>query len=265
MSSSQPRWSADGNHIPSIDPHTKAKHLILEKYIENLVYTLYTKTRHGETQFTFIDGFCGGGMYEDTDSLGEWEGSPIRIIRAVREGHKKSKRTYREPLNIKFIFIDSKKNHLDCLKNYSLIKAGKAGCRLYVAVAPTPPSMTLDDFKRHLEKVMCFNPEVIFWEPINARGTNGKRMIAAGLEFTSSIMTRSSWAEYFKKQWDDIETAAYSIGCEHLLHIWPDPELKGYVDDTKLNSWLYKPTVEKWDGLTIAPIKSKSSHGARKN
>ena len=124
MSSSQPRWSADGDYIPSIDPHTKAKHLILEKYIENLVYTLYAKARRGVTKFTFIDGFCGGGMYKDTDNHNEWEGSPIRLIKAVRAGHQKSKRTYPEPLNIKFIFIDSKKNHLNCLKNYSMIKAG---------------------------------------------------------------------------------------------------------------------------------------------
>lgn len=151
-------------------------------------------------------------------------------------------------------------------ERYKAMLAGhKAGCRLYVAVAPTPPSMTLDDFKRHLDKIMCFNPEVIFWEPINARGTNGKRMIAAGLEFTSSIMTKSSWAEYFKRQWDDIETAAHSIGCEHLLHIWPDPELKGYVNEAKVNKWLYKPTVEKWDDLTASPTKAKSTRGIRQN
>ncbi|NEQ69370.1 MAG: three-Cys-motif partner protein TcmP [Symploca sp. SIO2D2] len=121
---SKPKWSADGSHIPSLEPHTKAKHLILEKYIENLVYTLYAKTRRGETNFTFIDGFCGGGIYKDDDTGQEWEGSPSRIIKSVREAHRKSKRTYPEPLNIKYIFIDSKESHLNCLKNYSMSKAG---------------------------------------------------------------------------------------------------------------------------------------------
>ena len=38
---------------------------------------------------------------------------------------------------------------------YKALQEGhQAGCRLYVAVAPTPPNMTLDDFKRHLEKIM---------------------------------------------------------------------------------------------------------------
>lgn len=131
----------------------------------------------------------------------------------------------------------------------ALLKGHKEGCRLYVAVAPTPPNMTLDDFKSHLEKIMCVNPEVIFWEPINARGTNGKRMIAAGLEFASSIMSKSSWAEYFIRQWKQIEAAAREVGCIEQLHIWPDPELKGYVDSDMLEHWLYKPTVEKWDNL----------------
>jgi three-Cys-motif partner protein len=122
MGNSQAYWSADGSHLPKIDPHTKAKHKILEEYIENLIITLYGKARYGVTTFTFIDGFCGGGMYEDPDSKEQWEGSPIRIIKAVQAGYKKSNRNY--PLDVKFIFIDSKKAHLDCLKNYSLPEAG---------------------------------------------------------------------------------------------------------------------------------------------
>jgi len=147
----------------------------------------------------------------------------------------------------------------------ALLKGHEAGCRLYVAMAPTPPTMTLEDFKRYLEKIMNVNPEVIFWEPINARGTNGKRMTAAGLDFAHSIMTRKSWAECFNKQWEYIEEAAKDVGCEKRLHIWPDPELRGYVDEAKLERWLYKPTVEKWDNLTALRTKGKSSSTKHKN
>lgn len=119
---SKPEWSADGSDIPVIDPHTKAKHQIIEKYIENIIVTLYAKGRRGETTFTLIDGFCGGGMYEDCDNDTEWEGSPIKMIQAVRRGYKNSRRKY--SLNVKFIFIDSSQNHLECLKNYSMPKAG---------------------------------------------------------------------------------------------------------------------------------------------
>ncbi|MBD2384859.1 hypothetical protein [Cylindrospermum sp. FACHB-282] len=68
MSGSQPTWCADGSSLPPIDPHTKAKHLIIEQYIENLVITLYKKALYGVTKFTFIDGFCGGGMYDHKDN-----------------------------------------------------------------------------------------------------------------------------------------------------------------------------------------------------
>ena len=106
--------------------------------------------------------------------------------------------------------------------------------------------MVRDDFRKHLEKIMHVKPEVIFWEPINARGSNGKRMVAAGLDFAESIMTKQSWAECFIRQWEDIEAAATELGCLDKLHIWVDPGLKNYVDSNKLNNWLYKPTIEKW-------------------
>jgi three-Cys-motif partner protein len=116
-------WSPNGSSIPTIDPHTKAKHFIIEKYVEDLIATLYGKGRRGVDTFTFVDGFCGGGIYEDRESENsEWFGSPIRLIRAVQAGYKKANREY--PINLKFIFIDSKHNHIDCLKNYVMPKAG---------------------------------------------------------------------------------------------------------------------------------------------
>ncbi|MDX2256418.1 MAG: hypothetical protein NW214_12960 [Pseudanabaenaceae cyanobacterium bins.39] len=85
------RWSADGRTIPTIDPHTKAKHLIIEKYVEDLIITLYGKGRRGVDTFTFVDGFCGGGIYKDNESTSkEWFGSPVRLIRAVQEGYLRS-------------------------------------------------------------------------------------------------------------------------------------------------------------------------------
>lgn len=56
--SSQSAWSSDGASLPEIKPHTKAKHKILEEYVENLIATLYGKGRYGEQKFTFIDGFA---------------------------------------------------------------------------------------------------------------------------------------------------------------------------------------------------------------
>lgn len=141
----------------------------------------------------------------------------------------------------------------------ALLRGSKAGCRLYVAVAPTPPMMDKDDFKKHLDRLLLLNPEVIFWEPINARGTNGKRMLAAGLNFAKSVMEKDAWAACFLKQWEAIEAAAEDLGCIDRLHIWPDQELKGYVDSSILDYWWYKPTVEKWDGIETVDRQDRKS------
>jgi DNA repair photolyase len=129
----------------------------------------------------------------------------------------------------------------------AMMKGYEAGIKLYVAIAPTPPTMQLQDFQNLLQQIMKFDPEVIFWEPINARGTNGKRMLEAGLDFVRSVTNRDSWAENFIQQWQDIEQAANNIGCKDLLHIWVDPELRGFVDDTSLDFWLFRKTVEDWN------------------
>lgn len=131
----------------------------------------------------------------------------------------------------------------------ALRKAREAGCRLYVAIAPTHPGMDTDALTRHLEILLTLEPEVLFWEPINARGSNGKRMIAAGLEFANSVMHHQDWATNFVRQWEAIEKAADRLGCKNRLHIWPDPALKDYVENQRLETWWYRPTVESWSVL----------------
>lgn len=117
-------WSANGENIPVVQPHTKIKHLLLEQYVTDLIDTLHSSGRYGVQTFTFIDGFCGGGVYLDEENKTHWYGSPIRLINAVRAGHEKSQRKYSEPINIKFIFIDEKIEHLQCLKNFAMTQAG---------------------------------------------------------------------------------------------------------------------------------------------
>jgi DNA repair photolyase len=141
----------------------------------------------------------------------------------------------------------------------ALLKGAEQGCRLYVAIAPTPPTMELDDFIHHLKHLMQINPEVLFWEPINARGSNGKRMLAAGLEFAQSVMTKNSWAHYFIRQWGEIEEAAELVGCIDRLHIWADQELEGFVEQRLLEYWWHRPSVEKWNETTNEQIDSSSS------
>jgi len=132
------------------------------------------------------------------------------------------------------------------LRFKALLEGHKAGCRLYIAAAPTPPKTSLENFTQLLKTIMEIEPEVIFWEPINARGTNGKRMLAAGLDFIQCVMNQKAWSQDFIEQWSNIELASTNIGCLDRLHIWPDRELEGFVDSGILDYWWYRPTVEQW-------------------
>lgn len=131
----------------------------------------------------------------------------------------------------------------------ALLTGKEAGCRVYIAMAPTHPDMGYSEFKQNLQMLKRVEPEVIFWEPINARGSNGKRMLEAGISFATSIMAQRSWANHFIKQWIAAERAAEDLGILDLLHIWPDHELVNYVPQSILEYWWYRPTMEKWKGV----------------
>jgi DNA repair photolyase len=134
----------------------------------------------------------------------------------------------------------------------ALIKGRKAGCRLFLAMAPTIPLHSFIDFYRYFKTVESLEPEVIFWEPINARGTNGKRMLAAGLKWAEQVMHRETWAKNFIHQWQEVERAAYlAEWCQDLVHIWVDPELpkvnlSGFDLQGLCKPWFSRPTSENW-------------------
>lgn len=136
----------------------------------------------------------------------------------------------------------------------ALYKGKEAGCRLYLAMAPTVPFHAFLDFFAYFRVIVSLNPEVIFWEPINARGTNGQRMVLAGLEW-AEFSTRSRWAENFIRQWRDVEKAAEPWELKEKLHIWVDSELpkcKVAEFDTEAlcQPWFSRPTVECWSVST---------------
>ncbi len=125
MSKNKIGWSSDGSALPDIEPHTKAKHQILEDYVSDWIFILCGNNIGKKKTVTLIDGFCGGGMYRDKEHQ-FWYGSPIRLINAVERGLERVKIDKSKPdyeLNVKYIFIDNCQSHLDCLKK-QMINSG---------------------------------------------------------------------------------------------------------------------------------------------
>jgi three-Cys-motif partner protein len=147
-------WSANGSELPEIEPHTKAKHGILEKYLERYLVTLCGNNIGKRKTITIIDGFCGGGMYLDPDDNNAlWAGSPIRIIKTVDKAldivrREKAKPDYQ--LDTKFIFIDNKKRHINCLK----IQLEQSGLGHYLK-EPEKCKFITGEFEKYVDE--CIN------------------------------------------------------------------------------------------------------------
>jgi len=90
------------------DPHTFAKHAILERYL-NAWFPILARREHRSggpsQQVLFIDGFAGPGVYE-----GGQAGSPVIALRAAIE-HKAQ-----FPVPIRFLFIEKDEDRLAVLK-----------------------------------------------------------------------------------------------------------------------------------------------------
>lgn len=114
---------------------------------------------------------------------------------------------------------------LECLR-----AAAEFGLNVYVAVAPTFPEQSIDDYGEILSVINLLNPVSVFHEPINIRGSNVKLMQQAfeadGHEFQSSIFEdRGKWAVYAAQALTEFEIAAGDAGLSDQLKLWPDEAL----------------------------------------
>ncbi|MCF7976839.1 MAG: three-Cys-motif partner protein TcmP [Chromatiaceae bacterium] len=70
---------------PLLNQHSRIKHRIIESYVREYILTLLSDARIPRLQLTLVDGFAGGGAYLAEDGSGEVDGSPLLMMRAVRE------------------------------------------------------------------------------------------------------------------------------------------------------------------------------------
>ena len=105
-----------GEAPPPIESHTSAKLKVLRSYLRAYFAKLTTDPRRQEFKLALIDGFSGGGVYQDGSEI--ISGSPLIMLEETEAAETRVNSSRRNPLrfNFKFYFSDIAKPHIDYLK-----------------------------------------------------------------------------------------------------------------------------------------------------
>lgn len=135
----------------------------------------------------------------------------------------------------------------------ALQELSEAGVPVYVSMSPTYPTQDRDDFEVLIQKFAELDPEVVFHEPINPRGSNFDMTVEAAREAgeteladeLSKLHNREHWVEYSLQQMRWAEELGEEYGVN--IHIWPDKQVITSVDsatETELRNQRKRPSGE---------------------
>ena len=115
MARKEYEWSSVANP-PIIKLHSLNKHEVLEQYLHRYLKKLYSKAR-GYLRFSIVDGFAGGGIYRRPDNNEIHFGSPVLIMRLVRDAQGELADHYQKEVELRprFYFVEKKKQNLNVL------------------------------------------------------------------------------------------------------------------------------------------------------
>ncbi|ASW47729.1 hypothetical protein XJ27_18555 [Xanthomonas hortorum] len=101
----------DYSNGPSlIEPHSVAKHRVLQTYLAAYFQTLVSSPNQDEFRLTLVDGFAGGGEYRDSATNEIHPGSPLIMLQAVQEATFSLNRERRKPVNLDVSYFFIEKN-----------------------------------------------------------------------------------------------------------------------------------------------------------
>jgi three-Cys-motif partner protein len=124
-----------GERLPKIGAHSIAKHDVFATYIDSYIKILSSNPRRRELNLTIVDGFCGGGAYQNGSVI--VPGSPLRVLRAVKAAEAGLTLTRQNGFQMKsqFFFIDKQPEHIEFLQ-HELTKSefsGEVGASISVS------------------------------------------------------------------------------------------------------------------------------------
>ncbi len=106
-----------GKPLPKIGAHSLAKHEVFATYIDRYINILSSNPRRRELNLTIVDGFCGGGAYQNGSVV--VPGSPLRVLRAVKAAEAGLTLTRQNGFEMKsqFFFVDKQPEHVEFLRH----------------------------------------------------------------------------------------------------------------------------------------------------
>lgn len=126
----------------------------------------------------------------------------------------------------------------------ALEELSDSGIPVYVSMSPTYPTHDKGDLRELMTEFQSLNPDVIFHEPINPRGTNFDMTITAAedegfyevAKDLKKLKSRKEWVEYSLNHLHWVEELAEELDLP--IHLWPDKALIGEVEDGDEKDWL---------------------------
>lgn len=110
------RWDWATQNFPTIDPHSKIKHQIIDEYIQTYIDVLMRNQLMPKLGLSIVDGFSGGGIYHD-GAGGQHFGSPVIALEAIQASEARNNigRNKHRPIHSQHYFVDVKRENIDCL------------------------------------------------------------------------------------------------------------------------------------------------------
>ncbi|MCC5625958.1 three-Cys-motif partner protein TcmP, partial [Nostoc sp. CHAB 5715] len=106
-----------GNEPPPLRDHSDAKLRLIAKYLESYFPAILVNRAQTRQRITLVDGFCGGGKFSRDGRY--VKGTPFLFLEAVENAEHNTNlgRAKKLEIDAEFHFVDSRKDHIEYLRN----------------------------------------------------------------------------------------------------------------------------------------------------
>ncbi|MEE9338665.1 MAG: three-Cys-motif partner protein TcmP [Methylococcaceae bacterium] len=145
MSKKEYHWDYDNPDI--IETHSVSKLEVISYYLEKYIQTLSSSPQQDMLNLTLVDGFCGGGVYLDSETKKRVYGSPVIIHQAVERAEDIINNNKSKPFKVKadYFFIDKEPEAINCLNKVLADHDYKNSSHVY-----------LDEFENKIDDIITF-------------------------------------------------------------------------------------------------------------